>query len=133
MPNAPAVPPLSSADQRQLAALLSELRGANSNHEAILVFERLVESLPTLRQRLTDEQRKLLGELDQTETALDGARNTLHELFDHYQHEWRDMALETLQDVVDFEAAMSQFAQQATEVALRAGQRVEVLRKIGGV
>jgi hypothetical protein len=134
---APAVLPLTNADQRRLAILLAQLRAADPLEDyvrdptdPVAVLGRLVAALPALRGRLPADQQQLLSELDQSEESLDTATNRLTFVLDSFA-EWRTAPLDTSTDLTLYEEAVTQLSQAATEAALRAGQRRAVLIRAG--
>jgi hypothetical protein len=124
------VPSFTRADQRQLVALVEHLQGNLPAELSLASLERLLSALPTLHNRLSEEQQRLIEELDRSEEALHAALQQLYWQFENHAI-WRDPPLETIDQLITLEDRATRLAQHAAEVALRAMQRREALARCG--
>jgi hypothetical protein len=121
-----ALPPFTRAEQRQLAALLAQLQAGPSDAPSRATFERLLAALPGLQSRLPDDQQRLIAELDRSDEALEAALGQLHAQLSAAQS-WAAAFPSCPEALEQLEDQAARLAQYATEAALRAGQRRELL------
>lgn len=126
------LPPLSRAHQEGLRTLISQLHGSGQD---VTLLTQLAESLPRLRAGLSAAERQRIEELDSNESALTSALNSAQDAIgalDALLGE-PDQALTFGTLLVDpvvvqrIAAAAQLLAESATDLALRANARAELL------
>jgi hypothetical protein len=127
------LPALTTAHQQQLHLLIEWLSAQGDLPESDLeLLRHLAGDLPRFRSYIPAETRAALQELDQNETALNGALDDLCEAIQAFQPTFernRIAAPHLLDAALMHELSQRAYAisQAAAELALRGQQRVEML------